>query len=74
MNTLVINLTRFGDLLQTQPVLSGLAAQGRTGLVCLDNFQAATEVLAGLDTVHPLQGAALLASLDRGWLEGLTVL
>ncbi|EGJ50555.1 glycosyltransferase family 9 protein [Desulfocurvibacter africanus] len=74
MNTLVINLTRFGDLLQTQPVLSGLAAQGRTGLVCLDNFQATTEVLAGLDTVYPLQGAALLASLDRGWLEGLTVL
>ena len=37
MRTLVINLTRFGDLLQTQPVLSGLRAQGgHTALACLD--------------------------------------
>lgn len=36
MNVLVLSLTRFGDLLQTQPVLSGLKAQGyATGLVCL---------------------------------------
>ncbi len=74
MDTLIINLTRFGDLLQTQPVLSGLAAQGRTGLVCLDNFRPAAEVLSGLDGVYPLPGAALLASLDRDWREGLAVL
>lgn len=74
MNTLVINLTRFGDLLQTQPVLSGLSAQGRTGLLCLDNFQATADVLTGLHAVHPLPGAALLASLDRSWRQGLIVL
>ncbi len=38
-NVLIINLTRFGDLLQTQPLLSGLAANGANcGLVCLANF------------------------------------
>ena len=68
MHTLVINLTRFGDLLQTQPVLSGLKASGlRTSLVCLDTFQGATTLLRDLDTVIPLPGARLLALLDQEW-------
>jgi ADP-heptose:LPS heptosyltransferase len=75
MRTLVINLTRFGDLLQTQPVISGLKARGEeVGLVCLDNFAGATELMRGVDAVFPLPGAALLAGLDRNWRDGLSVL
>ncbi len=73
MNTLVMNLTRLGDLLQTQPVLHGFAGQGRVGLLCLENFQAASEVMSGADRVLTLPGPALLASLDRSWRAGLTV-
>lgn len=73
MNTLVINLTRLGDLLQTQPVLQGFAEQGRVGLVCLENFQPAARVLKDVHAVFPLPGAALLASVDRSWQAGLAV-
>ncbi|MFV0422710.1 glycosyltransferase family 9 protein [Oleidesulfovibrio sp.] len=72
MNTLLINLTRFGDLLQTQPVISGLAAQGhRVSMVCLENFAPATTMLRHVDAVYPLPGARLLSQLDHNWYNGL---
>jgi ADP-heptose:LPS heptosyltransferase len=62
MNLLLVNLTRFGDLLQTQPVVHGLRAQGhRVGLVCLENFAGAAALLEGVDHVAALPGSALLA-------------
>jgi len=68
MKTLVINLTRFGDLLQTQPVLSALRDQGHeVGLVCLENFAPAAELLRDLDAVFALPGARFLANLDQDW-------
>ncbi len=64
MNVLIINLTRFGDLLQMQPVILGLKAQGHAvGLICLDNFAAAAVLLRGLDYVCPLHGGMLLRAL-----------
>ena len=68
MHTQVINLTRFGDLLQTQPVFSGLKGRGsRTSLVCLDAFKGAAALLRDVDGVHPLPGARLLARLGQDW-------
>lgn len=68
MNVLIINLTRFGDLIQTQPVISGFKSRGdRVGLVCLDNFASAAALLDGVDAVFPLPGAALLSALDADW-------
>lgn len=67
MNVLLVNLTRFGDLLQTQPVVHGLRAQGhRVGLVCLENFAGAAALLAGVDHVAVLPGSALLAGAQPG--------
>jgi hypothetical protein len=44
--TLVINLTRFGDLLQCQPLIEDLNQQGqRVHLVCLDNFSSALPLM-----------------------------
>ncbi len=64
MNVMVINLTRFGDLLQTQPVILGLKAQGyRVGLLCLENFASAAVLLDGVDYVMPLHGSAFLQAL-----------
>jgi len=72
MNTLVVNLTRFGDLLQTQPVFSGLAGRGdRTGLVCLENFAPAASLLRDVGSVYAVPGARLLAELDQGWPRAL---
>jgi ADP-heptose:LPS heptosyltransferase len=72
MHTLVMNLTRFGDLLQTQPVFSGLRAQGGSvELACLDSFQGAAALLRDVDQVRVLPGARLLAMLDRSWPEAL---
>lgn len=68
MRLVVINLTRFGDLLQTQPALAGLRAQGNeVALVCLDNFAEAASLLQGMAHVAPLPGARLLAGLDDDW-------
>jgi len=68
MRTLVINLTRFGDLLQTQPVFTGLKDSGDTvGLVCLQNFLPATALVRDLDAVFAIPGARLLAEMDQSW-------
>lgn len=75
MNILVINLTRFGDLLQTQPVILGLKAQGhRVGLLCLGNFAPAAALLDGVDHVAVLPGSALLSQLDTDWRLALHAL
>ena len=67
-----MNMTRFGDLLQTQAVLSALSRGGEgSNLVCLGNFAPATDLLCGLGSVHPVEGAKWLAALDREWKEAL---
>jgi len=72
MRTVVVNLTRFGDLLQTQPVFSELKAAGReTALVCLDNFSGAARLLRDVDRIFPLEGARYLARLDASWTEAV---
>jgi len=68
MNVLVINMTRLGDLLQSQPTVAGLKAQGhRVGLACLENFAPAAALMQGLDALFPFPGARLLARLDQDW-------
>ncbi len=70
MHTLVFNLTRFGDLLQTQPIISGLTRRGDSvGLICLENFASATGLLRDLAYVKALPAARLLARLERNWPE-----
>ncbi|HCF04979.1 MAG: glycosyl transferase family 9 [Desulfomicrobiaceae bacterium] len=69
---LLLNLTRFGDLIQTQGVIHGLRNQGdAVGLVCVDAFADAARLLAGLDAVFVLPGAGLLAQMDRCWPDAL---
>ncbi|WP_457570488.1 glycosyltransferase family 9 protein [Desulfovulcanus sp.] len=71
-NVLVINLTRFGDLLQTQPVFSGYKQKGyNVGLVCLENFAGAACLLQDVDYVFPLPGAKFLSLLDNSWPQAL---
>jgi len=68
VNVLIINLTRFGDLIQTQPVISGYKSLGhRVGLVCLENFASAAVLLDGLDQVFSFPGAGLLSGIDADW-------
>ena len=68
LNVLIINLTRFGDLIQTQPVISGFWERGdRVGLVCLENFASAAILLDGVERVFPFPGAGLLSGLDTDW-------
>ena len=75
MNTLIINLTRFGDLLQTQPVAHNLHSQGHTvGLVCLDTFAEAAKLLEHVDYLAPLPGPLLLGELSKGWPGSLAAL
>ncbi len=72
MNTLVINLTRFGDMLQSQPVFAELSAMGQvTGLVCLENFAGAAGLMRHVDRVFPLPGAELLRAVDTDWKKAL---
>lgn len=75
MRRRLINLTRLGDLLQTQPVLHALKTRGdETGLVCLENFADAALLLRDADHVAALPGSALLASLGQDWKRSLALL
>jgi ADP-heptose:LPS heptosyltransferase len=68
MNIVLQNLTRFGDLLQSQPAVSELAAAGNVvSLACLENFAGAAGLLADVSDVFPLPGAKFLAGLDADW-------
>jgi ADP-heptose:LPS heptosyltransferase len=70
--TLLLNLTRFGDLLQTQPVISGLHRAGQdVGLVCLANFASATCLLNHLGFVRDFPGADFLTRLDKDWRDAV---
>lgn len=67
-HALIINLTRFGDLIQSQPVLAKLKEQDfTTHLVCLENFAQAAELLKHVDYIHSFPGAKFLARLDSHW-------
>jgi ADP-heptose:LPS heptosyltransferase len=73
--TIVINLTRFGDLIQTQPVLRGFKEQGdRVVLVCLEQFAKAAHLLMDVDRVVALPGGRLLADIDAQWTAALNTL
>lgn len=74
-NVLIINLTRFGDLLQTQPLLSALAANGaKSGLVCLANFVEAVPMMRHVDDAWPLRGSMLLSRLQNNWPKALNMI
>lgn len=67
-NILVYNLTRFGDLIQSQQAIDDLHTAGhRVGLLCLENFADAAPLLRNVDVIHTLPAARLLAQMDRNW-------
>jgi ADP-heptose:LPS heptosyltransferase len=71
MNVLIVNVTRFGDILQTQASVNGLTAQGhRVGMLCLDNFAPAAALLENVAYVATLPGGRLLARLEADWRTG----
>lgn len=72
MNVVVINLTRFGDLLQSQATLDDLSKAGHTvDLVCLENFAPAAGLLRQVRRIWPLPGAALLSKTAAAWPEAV---
>jgi hypothetical protein len=73
MKILVVNLTRFGDLLQSQPIISGLADQGyEVGLACLEHFAPAAVLLSDLACVAPFPASALLREVEEDWSGSLS--
>ncbi|MBO4301711.1 MAG: glycosyltransferase family 9 protein [Desulfovibrio sp.] len=65
---LLINLTRFGDLLQSQPLIDELHAQGKdVHLLHLENFSGALSLLRHVKHAWPLPGARLMADMDKDW-------
>jgi ADP-heptose:LPS heptosyltransferase len=72
MKILVQNLTRFGDLLQSQPALAELVGEGHdVAVACLENFAGAAALLPEAGTVFPLPGARFLAGLAGDWRQAL---
>ncbi len=71
----ILNLTRFGDLIQTTPVLSGLRRRhpdAELHLIVKSRFKGVAELLPPVDRVHELDGDALaqaLTSTSTPWLE-----
>jgi ADP-heptose:LPS heptosyltransferase len=72
MKILLQNLTRFGDLLQSQPALAELAAKGHAiAVACLENFAGAAALLPEAGTIFPLPGSRFLAGLEGDWRQAL---
>ena len=72
MNIVLQNLTRFGDLLQSQPALAELAGQGHgVSVACLENFAGAAALLPEAAALFPLPGARFLAGLAGDWRHAL---
>lgn len=75
MHYTIINLTRFGDLLQTACTISALKKSGKhkISLICLAQFKEVTKFIPYLDHVYTLSGASLLNNLHIGdfarWVE-----
>ncbi|MBQ7738171.1 MAG: glycosyltransferase family 9 protein [Desulfovibrionaceae bacterium] len=68
LDCLVINLTRFGDLLQSQPLFHDLKNHGlKTGLLCLENFASTLPLLTNIDQTFTLKGARILSDLEQNW-------
>ena len=75
MSKLIMNLTRFGDLIQTQPLISALAAEGQeVDLLCLQNFASAAELLRDVQNIIPFNGATLLSTQKGNWQKALSEL
>lgn len=67
-DVVIINLTRFGDLLQGQALIHDLHHAGlRVGLVCLENFASALPLLQHVDVTWPLPGARIMADVEGDW-------
>ena len=67
-HVIIINLTRFGDLLQSQALIHDLHHAGlRVGLVCLENFVSALPLLQHVDMAWPLPGARIMTDVTGGW-------
>ncbi|WP_297229103.1 glycosyltransferase family 9 protein [uncultured Desulfovibrio sp.] len=65
VDILFLNLTRFGDLLQSQALFEDCRRAGlRAGLICLENFAAALPLLRSLAEAWPLPGGEFLRRLD----------
>lgn len=74
MRIVLLNLTRFGDLLQSQPALAELAGQGHEiAVACLENFAGAAALLPEAGRILPLPGARMLAGLEESWPRALAV-
>ena len=70
-DVIIINLTRFGDLLQSQALIHDLHNAGlRVGLVCLENFASALPLLQHVDMAWPLPGARIMADVEGDWRRG----
>lgn len=71
----ILNLTRFGDLIQTTPVISGLRRrypEAELHLILKSRFRAVAELLPPVDCVHAIDGdelARALTSTTLPWLE-----
>ncbi len=79
MDIAVVNLMRFGDLIQTSPVLRRLRAEhpgGRISLVAMDVAGEAAGLLPGADRVVLFPSVTLAANLDQegNWPEAVAFL
>ena len=63
----LLSLTRFGDLIQTSPITSGLRRrhpEARIHLIVKRRFKRVAEILPGVDVVHEIDGDALARALS----------
>jgi ADP-heptose:LPS heptosyltransferase len=72
-HVLLLNLTRLGDMLQSQPLIQDLHDSGHTtSLVCLENFAPALTLMRHVENSWVLPGAKLLADTQSCWQNAAT--
>jgi ADP-heptose:LPS heptosyltransferase len=76
----ILNLTRFGDLIQTTPVLTGLRKrwpEARLHLIIKSRFRPVASLLPGVDCIHEIDGDAIATALsdpDSDFLDALSLI
>ncbi|MDR1777161.1 MAG: glycosyltransferase family 9 protein [Desulfovibrio sp.] len=69
---LLLNLTRLGDMLQSQPLIEDLSDSGHNvSLLCLENFAPALSLMRRVKKSYALPGAKLLADADSRWTDAV---
>ncbi len=72
MKVLIVNTGRFGDTIQSVPLILGLKKkypECKIFYLCLENFKSAAEIIPEIDLIIPINFSSILKSIDNNFID-----